>query len=174
MKFVRKSWDFAKRLYRAALDENASPPEVGWAVGIGAFIGCSPALGFHGVVALFAATLFKKNRLFCWLGSRVCNVLTLPFIVGAEIEVARLLRTGQWLVIDRNTIVDQAPSLLLDWSIGTVPVGGVLALVLGFTCFFVSRFRAKRRNLAPSSDLSHNILHEPERRVSGAPPPSKP
>lgn len=174
MSFIRRSWDFTKRLYRAAKDERAEPSEIGWAVAIGVFVGCSPALGFHGLVALSAATLFKKNRLFCWLGSRVCNVVTLPFIVGAEIEVARFLRTGQWLTVNRDTIVEQAPSLLLDWLLGLVPVGGALAAVLGLGAFAFSRHRARRRNLAPPEEPSHNILHERESRVPGAPPPSKP
>lgn len=177
MSFLRRSWDFTKRAYRAAKDERASPAEIGWAVGIGVFVGCSPAVGFHGAVALFVATLFRKNRLFCWVGSRVCNVITLPFVVLAEIEIAHVLRTGQWLAIDREKILEQAPSLLLDWSIGLVPVGGVLALTLGMGSFVLARRRDRKRvnrNLAPAEDLSHNLLHERESRLSGAPPPSKP
>ncbi len=177
MSFLRRSWDFAKRLYRAAKDERASPREIGWAVGIGVFVGCSPALGFHGLVALGAATLFKKNRLFCWIGSRVCNMITLPFVVLAEIEIARFLRTGQWLALDRDKVLEQAPSLLLDWSLGLVPVGGGLALVFGFGSFAWARYRAARstsRKLAPVEDVSHNVLHERESRLSGAPPPPKP
>ena len=180
--FLRRSWDFTKRLYRAARDERASPREIGWAIGIGVFVGCSPALGFHGMVALGAATLFKKNRLFCWLGSRVCNVVTLPFVVIAEIEVARWLRTGAFIALDRSKVLDDAPALLLDWALGLIPVGGALAVSFGLGAFALSTYRARRaarlgetpRKLAPGEDASHNVLHERESRLPGAPPPSKP
>jgi uncharacterized protein (DUF2062 family) len=167
MSFIRRSWDFTKRIYRAARDERATPREIGWAVGIGVFVGCTPALGFHGLVALGAATLFRKNRLFCWIGSRMCNMVTLPFIVLAEVEVARLLRTGHWVSLDRNTILDQAPSLIGDWILGLLPVGGVLGVAFGLLAVALARARdrrvAARQKLAAPDDLSHNHPHARDR-----------
>jgi uncharacterized protein (DUF2062 family) len=180
--FLRRSWEFTKRLYRAARDERASPREIGWAIGIGVFVGCSPTLGFHGVVALGAATLFKKNRLFCWLGSRICNVVTLPFIILAEVQVAHFVRTGAWLAIDTSNMLAQAPGLVLDWALGLVPVGGPIAVACGLAAFGLATLRDRRRarkdethrKLASTEGLSHNVLHERESRLSGAPPPPKP
>ena len=159
MSFLRRPWEFTKRIYRAARDERASPREIGWAVGIGVFVSCGPTFGFHGLVALAAATLFRKNRLFCWLGARFGNVVTLPFIVFAEVNVAHLLRTGHFATIERSTVLNQAPSLLLDWIIGLVPVGGVLGLLGGLAAFAFAKRRA-RRKLASASGLSHNVVHE--------------
>ena len=90
----RRLWDRIKRLWSLAKSERASPREIGWAVAIGAFAGCTPAIGFHGGLALALATLFKKNRLFAWLGSRISNMVFLPFIVIAEVQVAHYARTG--------------------------------------------------------------------------------
>jgi uncharacterized protein (DUF2062 family) len=161
VKIIRRSWDLTKRVYRAARDERATPREIGWAVGIGVFIGCTPALGFHGIVALAAATLFRKNRLFCWLGSRVSNFLILPFLVIAEVEVGRVLRTGHSVSLDRHSILDQAPALMGDWLIGLVPVGGVLAVALALAASALAR--ARDRKLALGADVSHNHPHARDR-----------
>jgi uncharacterized protein (DUF2062 family) len=160
--FIRRAWELLKRIYRAARDERASPKEIGWAVGVGVFVGCSPVLGFHGAIALGLATILRKNRLYCWLGSRVCNVVTLPFVAVAEVEVARLLRTGHFVTLDRDHILEQAPALFGDWLLGMLPVGSVLALLIGAAVYLFSRYREERTNrkLAIAEDLSHNPPHE--------------
>src|SRR5689334_4218671 len=87
----RKLWEKTKALYRAAKAERASPRELFWAVFVGVFAGCTPAVGVHGPLALGLATLFRKNRLWAWLGSRISNMIILPFIAIAEVQVAHRL-----------------------------------------------------------------------------------
>lgn len=98
---------------------------------MGVFAGCTPAVGIHGWVAFLLATVCKRNRLYAWLGSRVSNFLIMPFIVIAEIQCARYLRTGKTVELRRETVLDEAPTLLLDWTLGSVLVGVVLGLVIG-------------------------------------------
>ena len=121
---------------------------MGWAVAIGAFAGCTPAVGFHGWIAVGLATLFRKNRLFAWLGARISNMVMLPFIALAEVQVSHRARTGAWMDIDRRHILDQAPSLLLDWCLGTIPVGLAIGLVLGLLTYAVARRRETKRRAA--------------------------
>ncbi|HVJ90440.1 MAG TPA: DUF2062 domain-containing protein [Labilithrix sp.] len=143
-------WAKLKALWKIAKSERASPREIGWAVGIGAFAGCTPALGVHGALAVALATLFKKNRLFAWLGSRTANVLLLPFIVIAEVQVSHRLRTGTWVHLDRESVLDQAGMFLLDWCLGTIPVGLGIAVILGGASWALARHR-QLRSLANSS-----------------------
>ena len=133
---VRQLWERAKK-------EHATPRQIGWAVGIGAFCGCTPAVGFHGWVAVGVATLLRLNRLWAWIGSLISNIAILPFIVWAEIEIAHWLRTGATLVLDRHTILKEAHLLVLDWCLGTPIVGGSLGLVFGLIAYGISRFRRK-------------------------------
>jgi uncharacterized protein (DUF2062 family) len=142
----RRLWDKLKALWRLARSERASPREIGWAVAIGAFAGCTPAVGFHGWVALALATLFRKNRLFAWLGSRVSNILILPFIAFAEVEIAHRFRTGIWVSLELDRALEQAGGLLLDWCLGTIPVGGAIALVLGLGAWAVAARRQRTRD----------------------------
>ena len=139
-------WDKLRTLWRLAKEERASPREIGWAVALGAFCGCTPAVGFHGGLALFVATLFRKNRLFAWLGSRISNILILPFIAFAEVEVAHRIRAGEWVALDPHQALDQATGLLLDWCLGTIPVGGAIGGLLGLASWAVAHRRARRRS----------------------------
>lgn len=147
----RRLWEKIKALWKLARSERASPREIGWAVAIGAFAGCTPALGFHGVVGLALATLCRKNRLFAWLGTRISNMMILPFIVIAEIEVAHRVRTGEWIAIaiDHDHPLDAMWPLLLDWMLGCIPVGGAIALMMGLVSWGIAHWRAKRA-LRPS------------------------
>src|SRR4051812_50215362 len=111
----RRLWERLKTLWQLARSERATPKEIGWAVAIGGFAGCTPAVGLHSAVALSLATLFKKNRLFTWLGSRISNFVCLPFIAIAEVQVAHRLRAGSWLTLDRKTALAHAGDLILDW-----------------------------------------------------------
>lgn len=141
---LRRLLEKIKLVWKLAKSERATPREIGWAVAIGAFAGCSPAVGLHGPLAMALATLARKNRLFAWLGSRVSNPTILPFIVLAEVQIARWLRTGAFVEITRESILTQAPHLLLDWCLGTVPVGAALAIVMGLASYVVARRRDAR------------------------------
>jgi uncharacterized protein (DUF2062 family) len=141
----RRLWEKLKTLWKLAKSERASPREIGWAVAIGAFAGCTPAIGMHGGLAIGLATLFRKNRLFAWLGSRISNMVFLPFIAIAEVQVAHLLRTGEWATLEREHAIDQAGALLLDWCLGTIPVGAAIGLVMGTISWAFARRRDRRR-----------------------------
>lgn len=121
----RRLWDKIVRLWVLAKTERASPREIFWAVFLGVFAGCTPAVGIHGPLALGMATIFRKNRLFAWLGSRISNMVFLPFIAFGEVQLAHRLRAGTWaaMTVDREHVLDQARELLLDWCLGTIPVG---------------------------------------------------
>jgi len=139
---VLKRWlARVRELWRLAKNERATPRQIGWAVFVGVFAGCSPAVGFHGWVALALATLLRLNRMWAWIGSRVSFFLILPFIVYAEIEVSRVLRTGHELVLDRKAILEEAHLLLLDWIIGSVIVGLALGALFGSVAYAIAKFR---------------------------------
>jgi uncharacterized protein len=172
---LRRLWEKLRLLWKLAKSERASPREIGWAVAIGAFAGCTPAVGFHGPLAMGLATLARKNRLFAWFGSRISNMVFLPFIALAEIQASHRVRTGAWLVVDRERILEQAPHMLLDWCLGLLPVGGVIALAMGLLAYVLARRRDRRRErqereqqVRPSAPAAATMPRTP----SELPPPS--
>jgi hypothetical protein len=145
----RRLWEKIKLLWKLAKSERATPPEIGWAVGIGAFVGGSPAFGVRPWLALAVATLAKKNRLFAWLGSHTTsNWVLSPFIILAEVQVAHRLRTGSFVVLDSHNVIDQAPHLLLDWCLGWLLIGGAIGIAVGFTAYAFAHRRDRRKRVA--------------------------
>ena len=82
------------------------------------------------------------GSLWAFIGSRTSAFFILPLITYAEVEIAHHLRTGAWITLDRHHVIEQAKELLLDWFMGTIPVGGALAAALGFTAYALARSRA--------------------------------
>jgi uncharacterized protein (DUF2062 family) len=164
-------WQKFLLLWKAAKSERAAPGEIGWAVAIGAFIGCTPLVGLRPWIAVGVATLVKKNRLFCYLGSHTSNIVFTPFITLAEIQLAHRVRTGGWLDIDRKHVIDGAPALLLDWCIGAGPVGVMIALTLGFAAYGIARRRdaQKQRALAKEAEATPPSRAELPPPSSGSP-----
>lgn len=146
---LQRLWLRIKALWHRAKTERATPREIGWAVFLGGFLGCTPALGFRGWLSIGAATLLRQNRLFAWLTSQVlANMIVTPPIVVAEVQIAHRLRTGAWVAIDRDHALEQAGALLLDWCLGTIPVGIAVGGALGLLAFALARARDRRRATA--------------------------
>ncbi len=143
---LREKW---RTLWQIAKMERAEPHQIGLAVFLGAFVGSSPLLGFHGWAAIAGASVLKLNRLYAWIGSRISNVFILPFIVYAEIETARFLRTGHGVALDRAHALEQAPHLLLDWCIGTLIIGPLIGAVAGGIAYWIAKRRFAKRGTPP-------------------------
>jgi uncharacterized protein (DUF2062 family) len=131
-----------RTLFRLARTERASPRGVALALGLGAFVGATPAVGFHGWLAVGAATALRLNRLYAFLGSRISSPVVLPFVVLAEIEVAHRARCGAFLAMTSADVLRQAPGLLVDWLLGTLPVGLAIGCVFAALGYALTRVRA--------------------------------
>ncbi len=149
---LRRLWEKLKLLWKLAKSERASPREIGWAVFWGVFAGCTPAVGFHGPLALGVATVMRKNRLWAWIGSRISNMMILPFIALAEIQLAHVIRTGETLSLHYRDALERAPELLLDWLLGTIPVGAAIGAVFGLIAYAWAARRASLTPRTPASD----------------------
>lgn len=152
IKRLRAVWELAK-------GEHASPRGVGWAVGVGVFAGCTPAVGFHGWLAVGLATVLRLNRLWAFLGSRVSSLVILPWIVLAEVQLAHRVRTGAWAPLHVDTVLHEGRALLVDWVVGMVPVGGLLAVILGVTAYVAARRFHARAAANAEADVAGSADH---------------
>jgi uncharacterized protein (DUF2062 family) len=125
----------ALRVWELARKERCAPHEVGWAVGVGAFVGCTPLMGLHAGIAFVAATLLRLNRLWAVAGSRVSFVPLFAVISFTEIQAAHRLRTGAWAPLSVEEVLARGKELLADWCIGSVLVGGFVAVLLGLVAY---------------------------------------
>ena len=139
-----------RQLWRLAVSERATPAGIGGSVAVGVFAGCTPFVGFHWAIAVAAASVLRLNRLWALVGSRISFFLILPWIVLAEVQTAHRLRTGGWAPLLSANAIDHAPEWMLDWCLGTLPVGIALAATLGFVAYAVASLRENVRRRAPA------------------------
>jgi uncharacterized protein (DUF2062 family) len=149
---LRRYYDRLRTLWEWAKREHASPREVGWSVAIGVFCGCTPFIGLHMWMALGITTLFRLNRLWSFIGSRVSTSVMLYVIAFSEIELGHRLRSGAWVRMGPRQVFDHARQLFGDWLIGSVMVGAVLGALLGLLAFALTRRAVSRRRLARSPE----------------------
>jgi uncharacterized protein (DUF2062 family) len=71
-----------------------TPARQAAAVGLGTFIGCSPAFGFHLPLCLVSGWLLGLNCLKVYLAANLSNPFVAPFLVFAEVQIGRCLRAG--------------------------------------------------------------------------------
>lgn len=129
----------ARRLWERARREHATPREVGLAVAVGVFAGCTPFLGLHMWIALGIATVIRVNRLWAFAGSRISILPLFAWIGFCEIESAHRLRTGAWAPLAPAQVLAHGADLLTDWLIGTALVGGGLAALAGAIAYALAR-----------------------------------
>jgi len=146
---IRPGWrgllDRARELVVRAKNEHSSPPEVGFSVAAGVFSACTPLLGFHMWIALALATLFRLNRLWAFLGSRISILPVYVWISFCEIELGHRLRAGAWVHMSARDALSQGKELSLDWAIGTGLIGCALAAVCGLAAYVCARGWSKSR-----------------------------
>lgn len=124
--------------------EGQKPSEVALAVGLGVFIGCLPVYGFHLLLCIAAARLFRVSRVKAYLAANLSNPLFAPFLLYLELGVGHWIFHGSWptLSLERFRAVG-ALALGRDLLVGSLVVGAVLAGLFALLAFRIAR-RSRR------------------------------
>lgn len=151
----RRSWSRSLRyIWLRTKRLNGSPTAIAYGFGCGAFISCTPFLGFHFVLAGILAYIGRGSLIASALGTFVGNPLTFPLFWVSTYQIgnsilggdgrfdarqlkegfATLWRSGEqlsWQVFD--AAFQMLWPLIKPMTVGAVPVGLVVATV----CFFI-------------------------------------
>jgi predicted LPLAT superfamily acyltransferase/uncharacterized protein (DUF2062 family) len=115
------------------LRSHNSPLKVGFAVGLGILIGCTPLIGLHTLIVASLGFLLRLNVTYLWLGSQVSLPFLLPFVIWASVSLGRPI-TG----IEEGSIP-------LNWAVGSLALGTLLGSLVGtVTGLAVKRVRKKK------------------------------
>lgn len=126
--------------------EGMSPGKQAAAVALGVFIGCSPLYGLHLALCLLFARLFRLNAGLTYLAAHVSLPGLTPFILLAEMETGRRLRGQSYLHVHVADLKHLGLRQVgADLVIGSVVIGGVLAVLFGL----LAGWLAKRRQAHP-------------------------
>jgi uncharacterized protein (DUF2062 family) len=120
--------------------EHRTPGKVAFAVGIGAFVGCSPLWGLHFAFSVLVATVFRLNRMLVYAAANLSNPLTAPPLYFAEIQVGHRLLHGVWLPISITDVEALGfTGVVSDLAIGSVVVGAVFGMLCGLVAWAFTR-----------------------------------
>jgi len=122
----------ARSLWVVMRTERAAPRDIFWSVFIGAALGCTPLLFVRPWIAVAITTALRKNRLWSWAAAHVSgNWLLNPVIALVEIQLSHRVRTGAWVPLTLKDVMERGAVLLLDWTLGSIPVGLVVGVLFG-------------------------------------------
>ena len=142
---LSERWAKAKRsfrlLYLRLMRLKGEPKEVAGGMAIGVFVGMTPTVPLHTVLAVLIALILKRSKLAAALGVWVANPFMLPFIYFLDYKVGQLLTGADApsLAISNFSIANLVD---LGWSI-SFPLffGGVIT---GILCAIPSYYITKR------------------------------
>lgn len=161
-----------KALLRYLVHEKSTPGELGLAVGIGAFIGCSPLIGFHWLLALYAATRQHLNRIACVAATNVSFGPLTAVIAIASIWLGKLL-LGQPFAVPLTTnwrvLSNFAYDSLGAWILGSMIIGLAASFATGLpTLYTIRALRRKQPENGDAETPGPNETNQPEPRPSKA------
>lgn len=123
-----------------------TPHRLAFTFAVGVFIGMSPLIGLHVVIALILAWVFGWNRVVILSGVFVNNpwsmipIYTFSTWIGTKLFRTNLSITEvDWDSITLGSIVGDLEQLILPFIAGCTLVGGVLALL----CYVIVRRAAE-------------------------------
>lgn len=155
-------WEKWKRgfryVYLRLLRVKGGPEEIAWGMAIGVFVGMTPTVPLHTVLAVLIAFFLGKSKLTAALGVWVANPFVLPFIYLLDYKIGRAVTgsLGPSLAFSNFSI---SHLLELGWEVsypmlvGGLIMGGFCALPTYFlTKRTVALFREKRRKRSDGID----------------------
>ncbi|MGD8837256.1 MAG: DUF2062 domain-containing protein [Desulfobacteraceae bacterium] len=143
-----------KGFYNRFLRIRGTPLQVSLGLGLGIFIGMSPFMGFHTVIAVMIASLVKWSKIAAGIGVFITNPFTAPFIypltyrLGVSVTgfsdpslLRKLFESGG--IVE---LLKDSPMMIVDLIVGGVVLGLPLAAVAHLAAFhIVTRARARMR-----------------------------
>ena len=126
----RRSWTYA---FRRALRLSATPHAVALGCAVGAFVGCTPLLGFHFALTFVLAWILGGNLIAGALGTFVANPLTFPVLMIASHQIGRLILSGEGrsppLRLDED-LLEKSLHQFWPTMVGSIPVGLMVGAIV--------------------------------------------
>jgi uncharacterized protein (DUF2062 family) len=132
--------------FRQLLTISDTPHRVAITFAVGLFLGISPFLGFHSILALILAWIFRLNRFVILTGVFVTNPWSIvPIYTFCTWIGTLVLNTGglipevDWNSLSMSTLYE-LDVLLKPFFVGTLLVGAISSVM----SYFILRYAVKR------------------------------
>lgn len=130
--------DRIQHTYARFLKMRGEPREIALGFALGIMVGMSPFLGFHTIIAVFLAALFKWNKLTAAVAVFVTNPFTAPVIYPVTYYVGKSVLgvsnnfpdLEKFLSISSAIeFIKHSPMILIDLTVGGIIIGLPLSIV---------------------------------------------
>lgn len=112
------------------LKANTTPREIARGLAIGVFVGVTPLIGFHALLGIGLAYLFRANKPAAVVGTQVSLPWFQPFLFFFNLQIGTLILSGKWQLPHINLLSLQSiESNLPAFLLGTLIVGSLGALL---------------------------------------------
>jgi uncharacterized protein (DUF2062 family) len=136
-----------RALFKKALEEQATPPKVALALGLGVLVGSSPLVGLHSVVVVALASILRLNRTLAFLGSGVSVGPLFALFAVAEVGLGSRLLGLPAPQFTEGHVVEAAKNAIGAWWTGFALVGPGTAILAGLVGYLLARRRDRSARL---------------------------
>jgi uncharacterized protein (DUF2062 family) len=160
----------AVRLYQRFLKLRGDPHAIGMGLCLGFFVGMSPLMGLHSVIAVTVAAVFKWSKIAALIGVFVTNPLTAPLIYPLTYTLGAMVLGNPVSLgaggLDPGAVFHGSPQVLANLFVG----GAIIGLAGGTVSYIVAirairRYR-RRRQLRADGEAPFDAVHRRLRRAA--------
>ncbi|MGE4513659.1 MAG: DUF2062 domain-containing protein, partial [Chryseobacterium sp.] len=136
--FKKKS--FKRFIKEDVLESDGTNRTKAFSVALGVFIGFSPFWGFHTLLTISLAVLFKLNKVLAFVASNVSLPPFIPFIIVASLFLGSPFVHGESNFLSQEINFDLVKNNLLQYLIGSAILSVTMSVICGITTFlFLSK-----------------------------------
>ncbi len=132
-------WDLLKnprRCIRMLLHENATPPGLAVAAGVGILLGTLPLIALHSVAILYVTARLNLNKV---MALSIQNLCAPPFVPILCIEVGHLICRGSFFIPnDPKSVFADLHEHLFHWLVGSLVMAPLLALLAAWAVYRIA------------------------------------
>ncbi len=131
--FKKKS--FKRFIKEDVLESDGSNRTKAFSIALGVFIGFSPFWGFHTLLTISLAVLFKLNKVLAFVASNVSIPPFIPFIIAASLFLGAPFVGGNSNILSQELNFDLVKNNLLQYLIGSAILSVTMSLISGISVF---------------------------------------
>ncbi|WP_263602107.1 DUF2062 domain-containing protein [Chryseobacterium sp. PET-29] len=131
--FKKKS--FKRFIKEDVLESDGSNRTKAFSVALGVLIGFSPFWGFHTLLTISLAVLFKLNKVLAFVASNVSIPPFIPFIIAASLFLGSPFVGGNSNIFSQELNFDLVKNNLLQYLIGSAILSVSMSVISGIAVF---------------------------------------
>ena len=141
--FRRKGF---KRFFKEnILESDGSNKTKALSIALGIFIGVSPFWGFHTVLAISLAAIFRLNKFLSFIFSQISLPPFVPFIIAASLFFGSYFTSGEKPLTEQEFNLEMVKANLLQYVIGSFIFATIFSVIVGFVFYFLLNFFSKKK-----------------------------